>query len=89
MPFTIVVGKGWTGGRPSVASVVMIEPVVTADSGMLLVCDCVLGTGVMVTGSDRLRCSSGLPRLSSRSRERVFRCLETSVYAAQYPCTSF
>ena len=47
----VVVGNGWTGGRPSVAIVVITDPVVTAVLGIVSLCDCVLGTGVMVTVS--------------------------------------
>lgn len=45
-----LVGNGCTGGLPSVASVVMTEPVVFAVLSMLTsVGDCVLGIGVSVT----------------------------------------
>lgn len=33
----VTVGKGWTGGFPSVCNVVIIEPVVTAVLGRLLI----------------------------------------------------
>lgn len=49
--FAVPVGNGCTGGRPSVAIVVIIVPVVTAVLGILPVCDCVLGIGVIVTVS--------------------------------------
>ena len=46
----MLVGKGCTGGLPSVASVVMMEPVVFAALSMLKsVGDCVLGIEVSVT----------------------------------------
>lgn len=46
----MLVGNGCTGGLPSVASVVMMEPVVFAALSMLIsVGDCVLGIEVSVT----------------------------------------
>lgn len=58
----LMVGKGCTGGLPSVAMVVMIEPVVMTSLGTLSVGDCVFDISVNVSVSSLRRSSKVVPR---------------------------